>query len=318
MHISVIIPLYNAGRFIASCLDSLLIQEPLPLEIICVDDASSDNGASIVETYEKKYPSLIKLIRLVKNAGAPFARNTGLKIAKGDYIQFLDADDFLLPGKFSHQLNIIKTSGKTPGFIAAAYTRISISDVKRDVKVTEGNPWLALLNGRLGCTCSNLWERNAVLRINGFNENLKSSQEYGLMFDLLKNNEEVIFDTTSFTTVRDQPPGQSISRKDPPKNWEQYIRLRGETIQHLEAKGLINSGEKNLFYQPVFEAIRILYNFAPSKSLELYRKYIPSSFVPVISPAITAGYCRIYRIAGFSFSEKIRSAFRFFKGRIKE
>lgn len=318
MQISVIIPLYNAGRFIASCLDSLLIQEPPPLEIICVDDASSDDGATIVATYEQKHPSLIKLIRLEKNAGAPFARNTGLKIAKGDYIQFLDADDYLLPKKFEHQLNIIKTAGKKPGFIAAAYTRVSVADVKREVKVAEGNPWLALLNGRLGCTCSNLWERNAVLRINGFNENLKSSQEYGLMFDLLKNNEEVIFDTISLTIVRDQPPGQSISRKDPPKNWEQYIRLRGETIQHLKAEGMINAEEQNLFYQPLFEAIRILYNFAPSKSIELYHKYIPSSFVPAISPAITAGYCRIYRIFGFSFSEKIRSAFRFFKGRIKE
>ena len=190
--------------------------------------------------------------------------------------------------------------------------------MNREVKVNEGNPWLALLNGRLGCTCSNLWERNAVLRINGFNENLKSSQEYGLMFDLLKNNEKVMLDTISFTMVRDQPPGQSISRKDPPKNWEQYIRLRGETIQHLEAKKLIDAGEQNLFYQPLFEAIRILYNFAPSKSIELYNKYIPSSFIPMISPAITAGYCKLYKIAGFSFAEKARSAIRFFKGRIKE
>lgn len=318
MQVSVIIPLYNAGRFIASCLDSLLIQEPLPLEIICVDDASSDNGPSIAAEYEKKYPMLVKLIRLGENAGAPVARNTGLKIARGDYIQFLDADDYLLPGKLGHQLGIINTAEKKPDFIAAAYIRLSVANLEREINVTEGNPWLALLNGRLGCTCSNLWKREAVMKIAGFNESLKSSQEYGLMFDLLKNNAEVIFDKTPFTIVRDQPPGQSISRKDPPKNWEQYIRLRGDTIHYLESQAMIKPGEAGLFYQPLFEAIRILYNFSPSRSIELYKNYIPATFVPVASPAITPMYCRTYKMFGFSFSEKIRSAFRFFKGRIKE
>ncbi|CAN5881917.1 hypothetical protein BH11BAC7_BH11BAC7_28900 [soil metagenome] len=318
MQVSVIIPLYNAGRFIASCLDSLLVQEPLPVEIICVDDASSDNGSAIVSDYEKKHPSLIKLIRLGENSGAPFARNTGLKIATGEYIQFLDADDYLLPGKISHQLQLIHAAETKPDFIAAAYTRLSVANVEREINVAEGNPWLALLNGRLGCTCSNLWKRDAVTAIAGFNESLKSSQEYGLMFDLLKNKANVIFDKVPFTMVRDQPPGQSVSRKDPPKNWEQYIRLRGDTILYLQNHALIKPEEKALFYQPLFEAIRILYNFSPSKSVELYKSYIPATFVPSVSPAITSMYCRTYKMFGFSFSEKTKTVFRFFKGRIKE
>ena len=184
-------------------------------------------------------------------------------MASGEYIQFLDADDYLLPQKLSSQALLISEQKEKPDFIAAAYYRLSTAGKKNTIPVNAGNEWLSLLHGRLGCTCSNLWKRESVLRINGFDEKLKSSQEYGLMFALMKNGARIIYDDKPLTLVRDRAPGMSISRKDPPKNWEQYILLRGETIQYLESNNLVSPEEKPLYFQSLFEAIRILYNLSP-------------------------------------------------------
>lgn len=92
MKISVIIPVYNASKYIKDCLNSIQKQTLSDLEIIVVDDGSTDNSLKIIETYAKK-DKRIKIIHQ-ENKGAGEARNTGLKNAQGDYILFLDSDDF--------------------------------------------------------------------------------------------------------------------------------------------------------------------------------------------------------------------------------
>lgn len=89
--ISIIIPAYNIENYIAKCLDSLLNQTYKNLDIIVVDDGSSDNTGKIIDDYVSKYDN-IKVIHK-KNAGVSAARNTGIEVARGDYIGFVDGDD---------------------------------------------------------------------------------------------------------------------------------------------------------------------------------------------------------------------------------
>ena len=297
--VSVIIPMYNAENFIADCIESVFKQDIAVEKIICVDDHSIDNTAKIVHEFQKKYPELIHFIQLEKNCGAPHARNQGLKIAKGDYIQFLDADDFLLPDKLDHQSKLLEGLENKPDFIASAYLRRSLTGLERKIYISTENNWLSLLNAKLGCTCSNLWKREAVIAVGGFNENLKSSQEYGLMFDLLKNNAKISYDNVPLTLVRDSAQGKSISKKDPPKNWEQYVKLRIDTFEYLESHKLIQPNEQNFLLQPIFAGIRILYNFSPEKALALYREHIPISFFPIADGGISFFYCKSYSLLGF-------------------
>ena len=91
--ISVIIPIYNVEKYLSDCIDSVLNQTYSNLEIILVDDGSTDNSGKICDSYEKKY-SNIKTVHK-KNAGLGYARNTGLEHATGDYVMFLDSDDYL-------------------------------------------------------------------------------------------------------------------------------------------------------------------------------------------------------------------------------
>ncbi|MBN1366894.1 MAG: glycosyltransferase, partial [Dehalococcoidales bacterium] len=93
--ISVIIPVFNAEKYLRQCIDSVVTQTLQDIEIICVNDGSTDRSCNIVEEYVKK-DSRLKIVNQ-KNQGAARARNAGIKMAKGEYIHFLDADDYLVP-----------------------------------------------------------------------------------------------------------------------------------------------------------------------------------------------------------------------------
>lgn len=93
--VSVIIPFYNVEKYIGECLESVLNQTLKEIEIICVDDGSTDNSHEIVSEYKRKNEN-IKIIQK-ENGGQSSARNAALKIAKGKYIYFLDSDDCILP-----------------------------------------------------------------------------------------------------------------------------------------------------------------------------------------------------------------------------
>lgn len=91
--VSVIVPVYNVEKYIDKCLDSLVNQTLKDIEIIVVNDGSPDNSQSIIDKYAKKYSTIHSYIK--KNGGVSDARNFGIKEAKGDYIAFVDGDDFV-------------------------------------------------------------------------------------------------------------------------------------------------------------------------------------------------------------------------------
>ena len=91
-----IIPLYNAEKYIGECLDSLLMQTFQNFEVIVVDDCSTDNSVAVVNVYAPKFNGRLKLLRTGKNSGGGGTpRNIGLSMASGEYVFFLDADDFI-------------------------------------------------------------------------------------------------------------------------------------------------------------------------------------------------------------------------------
>jgi len=92
--LSIIVPVYNAELWLARCLDSLINQTIKDIEIIVIDDKSTNDSLTIIRKYERQ-DSRIKAITLEKNGGVSVARNTGLAIASGKYIGFVDHDDFV-------------------------------------------------------------------------------------------------------------------------------------------------------------------------------------------------------------------------------
>lgn len=93
--VSIIIPSYNSEKYIKKCLDSIFSQTHDDLEVILIDDRSTDYSYEIIKSYEKKEPRRLKIIRNLENRGAGASRNVGLDIAEGKYIGFIDSDDYI-------------------------------------------------------------------------------------------------------------------------------------------------------------------------------------------------------------------------------
>mgnify|MGYP001516330436 CR=1 FL=1 len=91
--VSVIVPVYNVKKYLAKCLDSIIAQTLKDIEIICVNDGSTDGSDKVLEEYKKKDARIQVVNR--KNGGLSAARNTGMPYAKGKYIGFVDSDDYI-------------------------------------------------------------------------------------------------------------------------------------------------------------------------------------------------------------------------------
>ena len=115
--VSVIIPVFNAERFIAATIESVLAQDWTHKEIIVVDDGSVDDSVAVIRGYESRGVRCI----VKANGGGSAARNSGFKASQGDYIQFLDHDDLLAPDKISRQMAM--AGGTTTCPVAGLWTR---------------------------------------------------------------------------------------------------------------------------------------------------------------------------------------------------
>jgi len=104
--VSVIVPIYNAEKWLSACIESIRAQTLKEIEIICVDDGSTDDSLSVLEAFRKKDDRISIITQ--KNLGAGAARNRGLGIAQGEYLSFLDADDLFEPDMLEKTYNCSK------------------------------------------------------------------------------------------------------------------------------------------------------------------------------------------------------------------
>lgn len=98
--VSIIVPIYNTEQYLPRCIDSLINQTLEDIEIILVNDASPDNSISIMNEYKRQYPELVKVIDSKINLKQGGARNLGIRAAKGEYIGFVDSDDWVKPNMY--------------------------------------------------------------------------------------------------------------------------------------------------------------------------------------------------------------------------
>ncbi len=124
--VSIIVPIYNVEQYLAECLDSLVNQTLKDIEIICVNDGSPDNSADIVREYIQA-DSRIKLIEQ-ENRGLSGARNTGLKVAKGEYVYFMDSDDWLESDAMDICYQVAVTKGVDVVFFDAIAFKDGVDD----------------------------------------------------------------------------------------------------------------------------------------------------------------------------------------------
>lgn len=172
MKLSIIVPVYNVEKFLPRCLDSLLCQgmEHGEYEIICVNDDSPDNCADILAEYDSKYPDIFKVITQ-ENQGVGGARNTGMNVAQGEYIAFVDSDDYVVIGGYAYLCETFLSGGADILTFGARSVRSSdidsLENVSNDGRVTfEGDGAEAYMRLSSRTVWSKLYRRLFLLEHN--------------------------------------------------------------------------------------------------------------------------------------------------------
>ncbi len=302
MLISIIIPCYNVENYIEECVESCYTQTYKNIEVICIDNNSTDATLDILQDLKIKHPNLI--IDKESKKGAPSTRNKGLSLSKGEWIQFLDADDLLLPNKIEHQVALINENS---AFIAGACIKQNTNEHQKKVYPDKRDIYKSLFNTQLGITSSNLWNKNAIDKINGWDENIKSSQEADLMFRLLQQNNQIVFDNKPLTIVRERESGQ-ISQRNPSAKWVLYFNIRIKIINWLETEHPEYYYENQQFYNDsLFGILRILAQSDLNKAYLLFKQHLGKNYNPGVNQNhSTQSYIRLYNWFGFKGAERVR------------
>ena len=296
--VSVVVPCYNVAPWVERAVGSALAQTAPPLEVICVDDGSTDGTLGVLRALEAGHPERVRVLT-GPNGGAPAARNRGLAEARGAYVQFLDADDELGADKLSAQVAIAEREGAD--LVAGAYRRVAKGE--EDHKAVEhGNPWVQLLRGQLGITSSNLWQRSAVEAVGGWTEGLKSSQETDLMSRMLAAGATVALDPVRRTTIHAREGSIGFDFSGSVR--ERHARVRVETLGRASSElGNLDLREAQT---AVLRSLRMLYQHNPERAVELHEQALPNGFDLRASGANTWPYVLVYRTVGFAAAEKLR------------
>ena len=182
--ISVVIPSYNRAYCIEKTIDSVLEQKRDDTEIILVDDGSTDNTRELVQN---KYGNQVRYI-YQENQGIPAARNTGIKNAQGDFIAFLDSDDYWYPGKLEKQMALIAEHPEY-GLVASRFDKIQCAE---NIKKTNRPLSYQSRRGKSGWVLNDLFQANFIRtssvmirrdcfdRVGLFDEKQKQAQDYDL------------------------------------------------------------------------------------------------------------------------------------------
>lgn len=184
--VSIVIPTYNRGHCITACIDSALAQTLGDIEIIVVDDCSSDDTAARVAAFTDPRVSYLPQ---PSNRGGAVARNAGIRASRGEFVAFLDSDDLWLPEKLALQIEGLRQAG--PGYgLSYTWLRCVDDDGLETMRIhpdVDGDCFERMLVSNFIGSFSNLVVRRALLvEEGGLDENFRSCQDWDLLIRLCR------------------------------------------------------------------------------------------------------------------------------------
>lgn len=249
--ISVIVPVYNAEKWLNRCVDSILKQSYKEFELILVNDGSKDSSGEICDRY-KEADGRVRVLHK-ENAGVSEARNTGIDLATGDYIMFIDSDDEILDGFFENALNKIEnTDWYLSDFIEVVNGKRNVKENNR--KTLSGKITVAELycGSEHDLWSINLWSPGCKL--------FKTSliKEYNIRFEKnLRMEEDVFFNVmyaeraeTAYVDEKDyylyhKDNENSLVGRFNPNKYEESVRIYNEWRRIIIEKGVSQEGIEN-------------------------------------------------------------------------
>ncbi|WP_324759917.1 glycosyltransferase family 2 protein [Haloarcula sp. GH36] len=244
--VSVVIPTYNRADTVRRAIESALAQTVTDIEVVVVDDGSTDDTAAVVAGIDDER---VRYITHEGNRGRSVARNTGIDAARGEYVAFLDSDDHWLPGKLERQLD--ELSRRSPEWIGVYCEFLTpkpsalgrtVDWLSREVfaapNALEGGRELAreilTVNVLMGPGSTLLVEREALLATDGFDEQLVDHEDWDLVLQLLARGKIAYVDEALVVVPSS---GGDPSPEELVDNKRRFLSRHADLIREFEAEG---------------------------------------------------------------------------------
>ncbi len=306
--VTIAIPCCNAARWLRAAIDSALAQTHAAVEIIVVDDGSTDGSPEIARAFGDR----VRLF-ITERRGAPHARNLALRAARGAWLQFLDADDYLEPEKIAQQF--AETRGGADADIIyspvwwetwrenqAVGRTASVLDPGRDLF----SQWLSW---ELPQTGGALWRKSALDALGGWKDGQPCCQEHELYARALEAGQRFGFAPTPHAVYRLWSE-ETLCRKNP----RQVIEVKTALIETLRAwmqmGGVWTAAHQRIAGAACFEMSRTLAKDDLATAAHYHAAQRASGLISLASPAAPAPYRLMYHLLGFATAERVARTFR--------
>lgn len=278
-NVSIIIPCFNAERWLGEAIESCLSQTHGPLEIIVVDDGSVDGSVQIIKSFGAR-------VRWVSgpNHGGNYARNKGCALSNGDYIQFLDADDYLLPDKISSQLECFQRTGADVVYSdwRHQFHRKDDTVELEDVTVAGDHEDIleSLLKSWWVSPAALLFHRDVVQKVGGWDESLSAAQDRDFFISVALTGARIVYQPGCHAIYRRHGPSVSTSNLS---RWlDSHWRVLRKAEATLQLTGRLTPNYRRALAwsyfglaRNYFEVNRLKYNEVVQKVLELDPQFRP-------------------------------------------
>jgi glycosyltransferase involved in cell wall biosynthesis len=301
--VSVIIPCYNSERWLGEAIDSCLRQTHRPLEIIVIDDGSTDGSRDVLRSYGTQ-------IRWESSSrrGGSYARNRGFSFSTGEYIQFLDADDYLLPEKIERQVSFLEETGAgvVYGDWRHQYHKPDGEIVLGDVQVSGLQVDLleALLGGWWSANMTLLTRREVVVNCGGWDEALGAGQDRDFFISIAMSGAVVCYQSGCCSVYR-RYGNVTVSTASLQCWLENQWRLLDKAQSKLDETGRLSAKYRQAMAHSYFYLARNYFDIDRSKYAQVLKAAL--SLDPSFRPGGSAFYRLVQGILGFEQAEKLAS-----------
>lgn len=302
--VSILIPCYNAADWIADCIESALAQSYKSTEVIVLDDGSSDGSWEIIQKYAGRVDG-----RRQPNAGGNVTRNRLMEMATGEWLQYLDADDWLGPRKIARQIEVLRKLDKP---VDVLYGEVKMADMLDDrvgeittAPISSKDPWELLATWQLPQTGAPLWKKQAIVSVGGWKNDQPCCQEHELYLRLLKAGKVFAYAGPTEAFYRQWSEG-TVCKRNVPLVHEKRMEIVMNAREFLLQSGQMTTARCSAICQAAFETARSAFNYDKvlARSLYGFIRDEMKGFQPT-GPAAPKSFLILSRVFGFIGAERV-------------
>ena len=287
----------------ADAIESALAQTWPDKEVIVVDDGSTDGSLDVIRKFDGKIQW-----ETGPNRGGNVARNRLLELAQGEWLQYLDADDYLLPEKIANQMEFLQSQPKVDVVFSPVMLEYSTENgIRHELShIPEPHdPWVLLARWYLRQTGASLWRKQSLTDVGGWKPDQPCCQEHELFLRLLIAGKRIAYCPDEGAVYRQLRDG-TVSTGDLSKVHEQRLEIEKEAEHVLGERGELSSDRLRAINDGRFEVARMVrvYNTRRAEEVIATIKRSDPEFVPR-GHAARLHYRVAYRMLGFRTAERI-------------